>query len=796
MPPAKSGHISCALIFVVFVVYAYTAYPTISGGDSGELVVAACNLGAAHPPGYPTWTLLAALFVRAPIGWNPAWRANIMSCLLDAVAAGIICQLVQTRFECHQPGRKMASAAAGILAGGLFAFSPTIWLYAVQAEVFALNNILVALVLYLYDMFEKEKNQGRLSQLALCGAFLSGLALTNQHTTIFLVGPIAMAVLVRLSHEGLLGISLTFNVLVVGLLGLSPYVYLYVTTSWKVKDGWGSMITVSGFLRHFLRKEYGTFQLTDGGVDDSVYVWYRLLDYVRSVHFEEGLFIALPLALCGCVGSLRTLSRPTRTLIPLSSFTLHLAVISYLANMDTERALMRGVFRRFWQQPNVYLFILCGDGANVVCRFLGDRSAEPVSTHVKRRRQVQTHDVQPKRESRNVASKSPRTDLVSLSAFVGSLSLVITQCARHFEMRDFHDGRHIHNYGEQILNTLPHESILLVTEDLNNNAIKYVQECEGLRDDVSVLSVPLMTYSWWYETQRRHYPRVVLPNKRYHPYEEDGFSIVEFLAYNVPRSEVFIAGAWYDNDESYVQIYERLSYGLVDRIVPKPELRENSVKLRSRVISLRPFRPIRHFQEYARFLWKGIPSLGQKPPPDLPRFDAESWESELRKKYVGQLLTLANELASRIPSGVPMGTPENDSDKELRIRLAAALFARLFRWLPAVRQSIVDNWLGPLRIHQHLKNAGTLFGQLSAMEIDDNARSWASMHMYYFWKRSKHVLRENPELGEMMDRSIAYLVETRRNPYTGASLTPAQITIADSPSFLRDSASVYRAFQE
>ena len=36
---------------VVFVVYCRTMYPTVPGGDSGELIVAGCTMGIAHPPG-------------------------------------------------------------------------------------------------------------------------------------------------------------------------------------------------------------------------------------------------------------------------------------------------------------------------------------------------------------------------------------------------------------------------------------------------------------------------------------------------------------------------------------------------------------------------------------------------------------------------------------------------------------------------------------------------------------------------------------------------------------------------
>ena len=115
----------------------------------------------------------------------------------------------------------------------------------------------------------------------------------------------------------------------------------------------------------------------------------------------------------------------------------------------------------------------------------------------------------------------------------------------NFESRDFHNSHHIRIYGKRVLNSVPENSILLVTEDLNNNAIKYVQECEGVRPDVSSLSLPLMTYEWWSKTQKHHYPNVVIPNEMYHPGQSNGYSILEFLLSNMNASPIFIAGSWY-----------------------------------------------------------------------------------------------------------------------------------------------------------------------------------------------------------------------------------------------------------
>ena len=124
--PSETTHFEILLFVFILAIYVKTVYPTISGGDSGELVVSACNLGAAHPPGYPTWTLLTALAIRVPIGASPAWLANLMSCVLDAAASTLICLTVHKRTKNVFCGN--------ISWSGLFSFSPTIWLYAVRID--------------------------------------------------------------------------------------------------------------------------------------------------------------------------------------------------------------------------------------------------------------------------------------------------------------------------------------------------------------------------------------------------------------------------------------------------------------------------------------------------------------------------------------------------------------------------------------------------------------------------------------------------------------------------------------
>lgn len=91
-PPNEAKIIEKVLFVLVISVYTKTLYPSIPGGDSGELVAESCHLGVAHPPGYPLYLLihhacfqcmrfLASLSSIANV--HPAVVANFVSALCD-----------------------------------------------------------------------------------------------------------------------------------------------------------------------------------------------------------------------------------------------------------------------------------------------------------------------------------------------------------------------------------------------------------------------------------------------------------------------------------------------------------------------------------------------------------------------------------------------------------------------------------------------------------------------------------------------------------------------------------------
>ena len=571
-----------ALTFAAtLLVYWLTAYPSITGGDSGELTITACNFGIAHPPGYPTYTIIAGITVRAAAAVasllslpppSPAYVVNMMNAVLGSLCSAVLYRT--TALLTDHP-------FAGFLTALGFSFSPTVWLYSIQGEVFALNNLCCAVMAYCTVRYYESESRllafapsasaapsppasptaaashspavssssrarGYLASRALlfayAGALVCGLAMTNQHTTVFYVLPCVLFVLASLHTCRLLSLTTVLTLTGLMAVGVSPYLYLPLRSLWKPMDAWGDQRSIAGFLTHFLRREYGTFQLaaTDTSADPGM--WSRLLVYARVTQ-EETLYCVPLLAVCGLFGLLRFGSRAVRlsVLVQLYGWLLYVLVFHKLANLDL-RPLFLGVQARFWQQANLILCIWAACGLHFVVSLV-----LPVAA--------------PDTPSASTAPSSPSPSQHSswlqqsgrLLITVLSISYAAAQLGSHYHRLDHHESLSFLLKGRRVLSSFPESSIVLLNGDLNNNILKYPQQCEGVRPDLRLLSLQLMTWDWFVPVQGGNYGDVVFPGDRYHVNFPNSFSMRTFLQRNVKRHPVFLCGPWKDGDMSNVQ---------------------------------------------------------------------------------------------------------------------------------------------------------------------------------------------------------------------------------------------------
>lgn len=226
---------------VALVVYVWLAPSHIVDGDNAEFATLGMLGGVAHPSGYP----LYLLWLRAT-SWIPAESPAHAAAIATAVLASI--QVLVLHAACRAWG---ARASAASLAVAIFAAGPAVLRIHTEAEVFALNGLIVALVLWLAAAGGPLRGASRAFALGL----VAGLGLSN-HLTCVLAAPVGILGVVRGVREGRTHALASVGVAALGLaIGLSAYVYLIITNdsllSWKDLDGLGDVV------HHFLRKDYG-----------------------------------------------------------------------------------------------------------------------------------------------------------------------------------------------------------------------------------------------------------------------------------------------------------------------------------------------------------------------------------------------------------------------------------------------------------------------------------------------------------------------------------------------------------
>lgn len=516
--------------FVTFISIFYSYFKTIQkgipGGDAGELVTEACLYGTAHPPGYPLFTMITNLAMRV-LPYKPAVAANIASALFGAFTGlflyksiFLFCRhILYNNTKLSKVGFEIyISAAFGSYS---FAFSNLTWLYSIGAEVFALNNMLTAWVLYLAILYKVEQfdDDRYSSTTASYAAFICGLSLANQHTAIFYVLIIALAVAYDVIYRpGYCSSTLkdkskasvtcwriteVLKLSIFAFFGLSPYLYLPWAAITPTKGSWGDISTVSGFFTHIFRREYGTFSLSPANFQSEGLVE-RLQYYVQDAILQFHLFecVLMLVGMLACIYLLFRSSddgkRHLSQLVLLMFFT-YIIIFHALSNLPLSEAMPFEVHRRFWMQPNLILCTWVGIGISIILNFIKMKMSSKID--------------------------DASNNKVQVIMFCFYLAAMFLKGNKWYEQHELMFnvygqgplGNYFELHGQAILNTIPKNSLLLSFTDLNWNSIRYLQACENKRLDVTHLNFQIMPFPWFEKTQKKLYKEdgVIFPKIDY-----------------------------------------------------------------------------------------------------------------------------------------------------------------------------------------------------------------------------------------------------------------------------------------
>ncbi len=478
--------------------------PTVTLVDSGELIVVAHGLGVAHPPGFPLWVLLAHLASLVPVG-NVAMRVNFSSALFAALASAmltfVVAELMITasclaaskrRKKSAQQSKKAHDSGVGHLlvfapalgAGLLMAFSRTLWFYATITEVYALNTLLILVILFLMLRWRRRIIADRRdigaamdaghATSAITGhdtflyaaALVFGLALGVHHVTVALVLP-ALGVIVYRT-EGLRFFTsrrLMYAALISTGALVAVYTYLPLAALRAPVINWGNPRSLQEIWWHVTGRQYRVFLSFTPKIMGEQFV-----EFCRMALREFGLsWLPLPqaLAFAGLVNAFKK----DRT-------TFWFLLFIVIANLAYDLSYEIAEDKDAYYLP---VFISIAIAAGFGLRWLIQRAVSK-SMPLGKRYLVATIIVL----------------LAPAIAFMGNWP--------------FNNRRHYfiaHDYVENLFSAIEPNGLLLTLDWQVESPMFYAQEVEQRRRDVKIVDINLLRRSWYFDYLRHAYPGLI-----------------------------------------------------------------------------------------------------------------------------------------------------------------------------------------------------------------------------------------------------------------------------------------------
>lgn len=199
----------------VLTIYLLTLSPTINSFDSAEFVTGAYTLGIVHAPGYPLYLILAHFATLFPYASVPV-IVNFLSAMFAT-----LCIIVVFLTGYYLTKSYLWSSVSALM----LAFSNLFWSRAVIAEVYSLNSLFVALLLFLCMLFIDTNSEKFLYGISL----VAGFSLTH-HTSVVLILPWLLISLVVGSKKAIKKSQLLTSLFLL-LAPLSLYAYFPIRNS-------------------------------------------------------------------------------------------------------------------------------------------------------------------------------------------------------------------------------------------------------------------------------------------------------------------------------------------------------------------------------------------------------------------------------------------------------------------------------------------------------------------------------------------------------------------------------------
>ena len=306
-------------ILFFLILYLSTLAPDVLTADNAEFQLIATNLGVAHPPGFPLYTLLAHTATWLPFGNSPAIRINLFSAITSTLALLFVYQAVR------QLTKGWWGATTAVIALGS---ATTFWAQATTANIRSLTALFATMTIYWLISFQQSVNElekPASSPFALRPSLPASLSLAalslsfgiTHHASLIFMGLIFGIFVLVVDPMFLRTPRRWIRPFLLSLPSLLPLLYLPWRASVDANRAPSRLATWDGFWNHVLARGFsGDFFYFIEPLD----IWERLKIMGNVMTFQFS-----PLLLIGMVMGLWLMLRHNWKLALLcgGSFTIH-----------------------------------------------------------------------------------------------------------------------------------------------------------------------------------------------------------------------------------------------------------------------------------------------------------------------------------------------------------------------------------------------------------------------------------------------------------------------------------------
>lgn len=575
----RTTFVAAAIVTLIWlVVYAFTVSPSVNFIDSGELITTLHEPGVAHPPGYPLYTLMG--YVVSNLLWGEvAWRVNILSAFWGALTVGAFFLLTvalinylswrrpsqaprkepakgrraknspkpheqKTPDERHFLGQPVSAwLTLGIAAAvaSLLGASSTFWSRTAQAKMYSLHYFFIALLFLLALLarwaYERNDTAGMKRWLLALSIGL-GLSLSNHLMTTLLVPGLLLLLFLGsdLPRRFKTLLNSWLYAIPAVVLPLLLYLYLPLRASQHPLMNWGTADTWGDFWRHITGWQYGAYVVRSDR--ERALIIGRLWNFIT-----EQWYWLTPLMLIVCLVAGILLARAS---LPILIATLTTAVATFVF------ATFYGISEIEPYMVPLYMMLLI---------WLGTSGATLPQV------------LQRRPPGRVLPERSTMLVRGGLAAALALLALIAGWV--QYPRQDHSYDRLASQFANNVLSELPPNSVLITDYwDFYAPTI-YLQNVLGVRPDISIVDMSLVTYPWYMEHLQKHSPELIQKSSDLiTPYRINQRKWLDTLPKKLSdEDQAILTKNYFDVLTSFVErnLETRPAYVLFQRVAPGQE---------------------------------------------------------------------------------------------------------------------------------------------------------------------------------------------------------------------------------